>query len=383
MWVQRRNFFKWAGGILLTLLGGNLFFLLKSKAKKFDGKTGATPKVGEFLKEALYWEKIDEENIRCLLCWRGCIIFSGSKGFCRNRKNIEGKLFTLVYNFPCAIQVDPIEKEPVFHFLPGTNIFCLSTASCNFRCKFCHNWHISQRHPEEINSYYLTPEDIVKLAKKYRCPSISHTYAEPIVHFEYLLDVGKEAKKNGLNFIVHTNCSLNKEPLKELLNYADAITVDLKSISKDYYQKFCRATPEPVLDNLILIRKSNVHLEIVNLLLPVGNSDEKNIKKLVLFIKKNLGDDVPLHFTRFWPSYKLKNLPPTPVKYLERAEEIAKSEGLKYVYIGNVPGHRANSTYCPNCGKRIIHRTHFKVHEIKIKNNRCSYCGNLIPGRFS
>lgn len=378
---QRRKFIKWLVGMFVLLSGGKLF-LSKGKDKE-DALTGATPEVGKKVKKALYSQKRKNKAVICRLCFRECIIPEGGRGFCRNRENIGGELYTLVYNFPCSLQIDPIEKEPVFHYLPGTRIFCLSTASCNFRCKFCQNWHISQAAPEEIRAFYLTPEDIVEQAKKNRCPSISHTYAEPLVHFEYLLDVARKAKEKDINFIFHSNGSLNPEPLKEILEYSDVITIDLKSTSKSYYKEMCSAVPEPVLRNLKAIKKSGTHLEIVNLLLPVGNSEEKTVKNLVGWIKDNLGDEVPLHFTRFWPSYKLKNLPPTPVKYLERAKKIADDAGLKFVYIGNVPGHKANSTYCPGCKKRIIERTHFRVYAVNIEDGRCIFCKRKIPGRFT
>jgi len=346
-----------------------------------DATTRASPKLGALHpKEAMWYKKLKGNRIQCELCFRRCVVEVGKKGFCRNRKNINGTYYTLVYGAPCALQIDPIEKEPVFHFLPAETIFCLSTASCNFRCKFCHNWHLSQRAPEETYNYHLSPEDIVNLAIKSRCRIISHTYAEPTVHYEYMLDIAREAKKKGIKFIFHSNGAMNPEPLKELLKYTDGVTIDLKGFTEEYYHRMSQASLQPVLKTLKILKEKGVWFEIVNLVVPTQNDRPAEIKKMCYWIKENLGCEVPLHFTRFFPAHRLKNLPPTPIETLQKAHEIAVRTGLKYVYIGNVPGHKYNSTFCPQCGRVLIKRVHFRVIENNIEKGRCKFCQAKIPG---
>jgi pyruvate formate lyase activating enzyme len=333
--------------------------------------------------EAMYYEKMSKGDVRCKLCFRGCIIPEGKRGYCENRENRAGKLYTLVFNRPCALQIDPIEKEPLYHFLPGTTIFCLSTASCNYRCRFCHNWHISYSAPEEVTAHYLTASDIVKLAKKNGCPTISHTYGEPTVHYEYLVAVAREVRKAGLRFIYHTNLGIRPEPLKEILPLVSALSVDLKSFSADYYKRMCHASLDRVLENLKIIRASGTYFELINLVLPTQNDDPKQIEEMCVWIRDTLGADTPLHFSRFSPTHKFRELPPTPIKTLERCYDIAQKAGLSFVSIGNVPGHEANSTFCPKCGKRLIHRRHFAVLANHVRQGKCSYCSRDLPGVWS
>lgn len=330
--------------------------------------------------EAMHYEKLSGQAVKCKLCFRQCIIQEGKRGFCENRENRGGKLYTLVFNRPCALQLDPIEKEPLYHFHPGTRIFCLSTASCNYRCRFCHNWHLSFSGPEEVTAQDLTASDIVRLAKKNRCPTISHTYAEPTVHYEYLLAVAQEARKEKVRFIYHTNLGISPEPLKEILPWVGALSIDLKGFDAGYYRRMCHADLETVLENLKIVRRSGTHLELINLVLPTQNDDPKQIKKMCVWIRDNLGADTPLHFSRFSPTHRFRELPPTPIKTLERCHDIARKAGLNFVYIGNVPGHKANSTYCPDCGKRLIYRQHFAVLENHVKRGRCPFCNRKLPG---
>ncbi len=332
--------------------------------------------------EAMFYEKLSENKVQCNLCFRNCVIDEGERGFCRNRENRGGYLYTLVYGQASAIQIDPVEKEPMHHFLPGENILCIGTASCNFRCKFCHNWHMSQRSIEEIRyRREITPEQIVDRALQNNIPAISFTYNEPTVFYEYMYDTAKLAQQKGLKVIFHTNASINAEPLRKLLKYIDGVTVDLKGFNNQYYQDLTQGELETVLETLKIIKEEEVWLEIVNLILPGLNDDPEDIREMSDWIYENLGADVPLHFSRFFPSYRLQDLAPTPVATLEEAAEIASQQGLNYISIGNVPGHLKNSTFCKNCEKEVISRYHFSVTAIYIdERGICDNCGQEIPG---
>jgi len=281
--------------------------------------------------------------------------------------------------------------------LPGHQNFALATASCNFKCAFCHNWHISQRTVEETQNQDLSPEEIVAMreAEEYRftshamregtssakgCQSISFTMNEPTVFYEYMYDIAKLAKEASLRTLFHTNGSLAAEPLFELLKVMDAVTVDLKGFAPRFYKYACSSELEPVLATLKNIRKTDTHLEVVNLVIPTLNDDLDDIRGMCLWVKDNLGEETPLHFNRFFPRYKMKKLPPTPIETLERAKGIAAEMGLHYVYIGNAPGHRYNSTYCPGCGKLLIEREHFRVLRSDVFGGKCRFCGHLVPG---
>jgi len=331
--------------------------------------------------EARFYEKLSGSTLRCQLCFRRCTIAEGKRGFCRNRENRKGSLYSLVYGKAAAIQLDPIEKEPMFHNLPGSDILCTGTASCNFRCKFCQNWHLSQHSPEELERRVdeHEPKDIVEMASR-RKAGLSFTYNEPTVFYEYMFDIARIGRERGLNTIFHTNGGMRSEPMKALLPHMRGVTVDLKGFTADYYRDTSFANMEPVLDTLRLIKAERKWLEIVNLIVPTLNDSMKQIREMCVWIKENLSPDVPLHFTRFFPAYKMTHLSPTPVKTLEEAHAIAVREGLRYVYIGNVPGHKYNSTFCPRCDAKLITRTHFAVSGINLRNGKCRECGMPIPG---
>ncbi|MCX7715830.1 MAG: AmmeMemoRadiSam system radical SAM enzyme [Endomicrobia bacterium] len=333
-------------------------------------------------KEALFWQTVDSKQkiIQCLLCPRYCMIKPNHRGYCTVRININGKFYTLNYNHPVSIAVDPIEKKPVFHMLPGSKSFSLATAGCNLRCIHCQNWEISQRLPEEIISYQLTPHQIVKMAIKSGSQSISYTYTEPIIFYEYMLDIAKEAKKYNLRNVMVTSGYINLPPLDELVNYIDVFRVDLKGFTEEFYRKLAAGKLQPVLDVLKYLKHKGAFIEVVNLIIPTMNDNPEEIKKMCLWIKENLGDETPLFFSRFYPMYKLTTLPPTSVETLEKAYNIAKNVGLKYVYIGNVPGHPYESTYCAKCNKVLIKRVGYSVLENNIVDTKCKFCGNKIPG---
>jgi len=334
--------------------------------------------------EARYYSNIGRNAVQCLLCFRSCTIPNGDRGYCRVRENNDGTLHSVVYARPAALQLDPIEKEPMFHNIPGSNILCIGTASCNFRCQFCHNWHLTQRSPEELRgrTQHLYPEEIVAAAKE-RGMGMSFTYNEPTIFYEYMYDIAELGQREGLNVIFHTNGGMQEKPLRRLLEHMTAVTVDLKGFTADFYQDVSFADMEPVIQTLKTLKEEGVWFEIVNLIIPTLNDNTRTIREMCKWIVNELGVDVPVHFTRFSPAYKMTHLQPTPVRTLERARDIALDESIKFVYIGNVPGHKNNSTFCPRCDERIIQRRHFSVLDLKIKDGKCENCGENIPGKWS
>ncbi len=319
-------------------------------------------------------------TIECLLCPRHCKITEGGRGDCRVRTNIGGKLFSLVYGNPCSVHVDPIEKKPFFHVLPGTGSFSLATAGCNLHCLYCQNWEISQHPPEETENQNLSPEMVVQNALQYRCRSIAYTYSDPVVFYEYTYDTSRLAREKGLLNVLVTAGYIEQEPLKKLCEVAHAIKVDFKGITEEFYKNMCGATLKPVLDTMVTIRKSGVWLEATNLIVPTWNDADKDIRDLCRWIKDNVGAETPVHFSRFWPMHKLLNLPPTPEETLTRAWDIAKAEGLSFAYIGNIPEHQGNNTWCPVCKRLIVGRRGYEVTENHIVDGKCGYCGAQIPG---
>ena len=294
--------------------------------------------------------------IRCQLCAQNCFIEEGQRGRCRTRMNVNGELRTLVYGRPVAMHVDPIEKKPFFHFLPGSQAFSLATAGCPLHCKFCQNWEISQASPEDYGSRYVPPEEIVRKAAGRSVPVIAFTYNEPTVFTEYLTDIARAARPVGIRSVLVSCGFMNEAPLREMCEVLSAIKIDLKGYSEDFYHRVCSAELKPVLRSIKQVAASGVHLELVNLVVPTLNDSPRMMRELARWVAGELGPDVPVHFTRFHPDYQLPNLPPTPVATLERAREEAMKAGIHYAYVGNVPGHPGNHTYCPNCGKVVIER---------------------------
>jgi pyruvate formate lyase activating enzyme len=332
--------------------------------------------------EAMFYKKVDRKAVQCLLCPRECVISDTKTGFCRNRENRGGTLYTLVYGRPAVVDIGPIEKAPLYHFIPGHFRLCITCASCNLRCKHCQNCHLSQKSFEELDHYSYSPSVIIQQAKKQGLNSISFTYTEPTVYYEYVYDVSAIARENGIKTSIVSNGYINPEPLQKLLSVLDAVKIDLKGFSENFYEEVCSATLNPVLESLLTLKKEKVWLEIVNLVIPTLNDDPKMIDEMCRWIKENLGAETPLHFTRFHPIYKLTHLPPTPVSTLESTYEIAKKNGLMYVYIGNVPGHDHNSTFCPFCNRRVIHRTNFEVLEMNVMDGKCKFCDSPIAGKW-
>ncbi len=327
-----------------------------------------------------YFIPLKGGEIQCELCPHQCHVSKGKRGLCRVRENQGGQYYSLVYGNPCAVNLDPIEKKPFFHVLPATTSFSIATAGCNFQCKFCQNWEISQASPEDVYCVDFPPELVVQKAKEAKARSVAYTYVEPTIFYEYMWDIGQLAKKAGLLNVCHSNGFINPDPLQNLCKVLDAANIDLKGFTESFYQELCSGELNPVLNTLKILRKEKVHIEITNLMIPTKNDEMSIIKEMCLWIKKELGSETPVHFSRFYPLYKLRSLPPTPVSTLEKAQAVALSSGLEYVYIGNVPGHEGENTFCPKCKKLLIQRTGYMVGEVHLKSGKCGYCGKPIPG---
>jgi pyruvate formate lyase activating enzyme len=407
--LTRRDFLALAGR--LGLVGGGLALAASSPAwlrfliENAPGKVLAAgpSSLAQMAPEARYWFSLvtaagrcvlchgegtaleqgfehPEGLVKCVLCANECAIEVGKRGKCRVRENVNGKLRSLVYGRPASIHVDPIEKKPFYHFLPGASAYSLATAGCPLRCKFCQNWELSQGSPEDFDIADIPPTQIVLAAQSRQAPVIAFTYNEPTVFFEYMVDIAREGRPQGLRHVLISCGFMNPEPLDELCQTLDAIKVDLKGFSEEFYHEVCGAELKPVLRTIKAVARSGTHLEIVNLVVPTLNDSEKDLTELCNWVAGEVGPDVPVHFTRFHPDYRLLNLPPTPVSTLERAREIALSYGLHYPYVGNVPGHAGNHTYCPHCGKIVIERTGFIVSSVRLKDGLCEFCQTPITG---
>jgi pyruvate formate lyase activating enzyme len=367
--MRRREFIRTLGVGTCGMLGSGLIV------------PAAVAQDDRFRKEALYYEKLKDERVRCLLCPRECVVDDVERGYCGVRENTGGTYHTIVYGRVCTYQIDPIEKKPLFHFLPGTNAFSISTVGCNMECKFCQNWETSQERPENVDALYLPPESLVETAKRYNCPTVAYTYTEPTVFYEYMLDSAVEGRSRGMRNVVITAAYIQRDPLLKLAAQVDAIKIDLKSYSDDFYKRICSSSLQPVLDSIVTVRGTGTWLEIVYLVIPTLNDDEGEIDLMCKWLLDNVGDEVPIHFTRFHPTYRLKNLPPTPLPSVERARDVALARGLKYVYVGNVPaGHPGQSTYCPGCGRAVVKRAGYMVLSFDLVKGKCPDCGTTIPG---
>ncbi len=330
-------------------------------------------------REALFYKLEGERKVRCHLCPHNCLISEGEVGICRVRENIDGKLYTLVYGKPIAQHVDPIEKKPLFHFQPGSLSYSIATIGCNLRCKHCQNWDISQAGREyiEVMRVDVPPEEIVEKASQAGCSSISYTYTEPTIFFEYAYETAKLSHKKGLRNVFVTNGYISKEALETIAPYLDAANVDLKAMSDEFYRKICGARLQPVLDSIKRYHELGVWVEVTTLIIPGYNDKPEELREIAEFIK-SIDPEMPWHVTAFYPSYKLMDAPPTPVSTLREAVSIGKKVGLSYVYQGNVG--EGEDTICPSCGEKLVVRDGFRVRRNIIENGRCPSCGNSIPG---
>jgi len=330
-------------------------------------------------KEALFYKKLDG-GLQCLKCPHGCILDEGETGICRSRISHEGKMYSIAYGNPCAVHVDPIEKKPFFHFLPTTRSFSIAVAGCTFSCLNCQNWEISQFSPKETRNYDLFPERVVAECVKSGSESIAYTYSEPTTFYEYAYDIASLAKKKNIRNVWKSNGYINEEPLRKLCKVLDAANIDLKSFEESTYQKLSGGHLDPVLRTLIVLREEGVWLEITNLMVPTWTDKLDLVKRMCEWLVRSGLQACPLHFSRFTPLYKLTQLPLTPVVTLEKAMEIALAAGMQYVYIGNVPGHSAENTYCHACRKLIIERRGYQIVSKHLKGSACEYCATVIPG---
>ncbi|MDH5702635.1 MAG: AmmeMemoRadiSam system radical SAM enzyme [Aigarchaeota archaeon] len=333
------------------------------------------------MREAMFYEKLGDNAVRCNLCSHRCIIADPKTGICGVRENRNGMLYSLVYGKVVARAVDPIEKKPLFHFLPSSKAYSIATVGCNFRCGNCQNFEISQmpKEPNLIVGVDLTPEEIIVSAKRNKCESIAYTYTEPTIFFEYAYDIAKLASKEGIKNVFVTNGYITEEALAEIRPYLDAANIDLKSSSDDFYRKNCGARLGPVLDSIRLHKRLGIWIEITTLIIPTLNDSEENLRKIAEFIR-SVGEEVPWHISQFHPMYKLLDLPRTPIATLRRAREIGLEAGLRYVYEGNVPGEAGETTYCYECRKPLIHRYGYQILENRIKNSECPHCGAKTDG---
>ena len=332
------------------------------------------------MQEAMYYApQQKDKKVQCVLCPRHCVINKGETGFCRARQNQNGKLFSLVYGKATGLQIDPIEKKPLYHFLPGSAVLSFGTLGCNLVCAHCQNWTTSQAEPQKGHSYSITPEEIVERAVLEHCESIAYTYNEPTIFYEYMLDTAKLAKTKGIKNVLVSNGFIEKEPLIELCKYMDAANIDLKSIENKFYQKISGAWIQPILEAMKTIQQKKVWLEVTNLVIPKLNDKPSQIKQLIAWIKTNLGKEVPLHFSAFFPAYKLNDLRPTDAATLLTARKTALKQGLKYVYIGNIGTTNEENTHCSKCKKLLIQRVGYNIIVNEIKKGKCS-CGQKIAG---
>ena len=380
--LSKREFLKKSlFGICGIAATANFFPIITTKANASPmNQTGDLNDLLKHSKEALYYKKQENKYVQCNLCPNACLLAENERSVCRNKFNIKGKLYTIAFGNPCIVNVDPIEKKPLFHFYPETQIYSIATAGCNLRCLNCQNWTISQIGPEETKNYDLNPSEVIDAVVKAGLKAIAFTYSEPTAYYEFMLEILKLAKDKGIKTVVVSNGYINEAPLKELCKYANAASINLKSFKNSIYKELNGGSLQPILNTLKTYKENNVWLEIINLIIPSWTDDMNMIKEMCDWLASNGFSDTPLHFSRFTPMYKLTNLPFTPVETLEKAKKIANNSGLSYVYIGNVPGHDAENTYCPKCMKKIIVRKGFTVIEKYIKNNSCEYCGKVIAG---
>jgi pyruvate formate lyase activating enzyme len=329
---------------------------------------------------AMHWEKRPDRQVRCTLCPRECEVADVERGYCGVRENQGGVYQTLVYGALCSANVDPIEKKPLFHYLPGTTAFSVATAGCNIECKFCQNWQISQFRPEQVDSVLVTPQRLVQACQQHNAPTIAYTYSEPVVFYEYMRDTAALARKHGIGSVMISNGYIQERPLRELCPHLTAVKIDFKAFSETFYRDWCAGHLEPVLATLGTLKDVGIWFELVILIIPTLNDSAEETRKMARWVVQNLGPDVPMHFTRFHPTYRVTNLPRTPPKTLERCRQIALDAGVHYVYAGNVPMHPGENTYCHACGRELIRRVGFQVAENNVRNGQCPSCRAEIPG---
>jgi pyruvate formate lyase activating enzyme len=378
---SKRRFFKYSlAGISSALTGLNPLDVMAKKLTHMEHSNIApVTGLGKFSKESPY-AVVTPKGVKCQICPNNCILKEGLESICRTHVVKDNTLYTIAYGNPCSVHVDPIEKKPLFHFLPSTPSFSIATAGCNFACLNCQNWEISQQSPRDTDNIELFPAKVVAQAISKGCKSIAYTYSEPIAFYEYMFDTARLAKAQGIKNLLISNGFINEKPLLDLTKYIDAANINLKSFSDEIYEKLNGGSLQPILNTLKILKAEGVWLEITTLIVPGWTDDLAMIKEMCDWLVKNGFTDTPLHFSRFHPLYKLTSLPFTPLATLEKAREIALKTGIQYVYIGNVPGTTAENTYCPKCKKIVMERRGFSILNNNLKNGSCKFCDTKISG---
>ena len=333
------------------------------------------------VKEAYFYKQLADGTVQCGTCPHECVIVPGNRGRCRTKINIEGKLHTISFANPCVVHVDPVEKKPLLHFYPGSKAFSLAVAGCNFHCLNCQNWEISQTSPDKTRNYDIPPDEAARMASDYGCKSVAYTYSEAITFYEYMVDTSVKARRMGIKNIWVSNAYISQAALGRLCDVIDGASVNLKSFSEKIYWDLNGGHLEPVLETFKTLHRRGIWMEIINLVVPTYTDDMEMIKRMCGWILDNLGPEYPLHFSRFFPQYKLVHLPPTPVEVLKQAKEVALEEGLHYVYMGNVHGG-CDKTLCPRCKRTVIERRGYTLIANHVAEGKCKFCGTPIGGRW-
>ncbi|UCD89753.1 MAG: AmmeMemoRadiSam system radical SAM enzyme [Desulfobacterales bacterium] len=389
--ISRRHFLYCSAGLVCSALPARAFwpFTAISEASgpvDIRGRvfrSDAPKHLWKWSHEGFLYKKINNSNVVCQICPNQCVLAPGDRSICRSKVNKNGTLYSLVYGNPCSVNIDPVEKKPLFHFLPRSKTFSIATAGCNFRCLNCQNWEISQAKPHEVRSYELFPQDVVNEAQRSSISSIAYTYSEPIAFFEYMIDTARLARERKIYNLLISNGYINQEPLLALCKVLDGANINLKSLSDTIYRKLNGGRLDPVLNTFKTLHEQGVHFEMTNLVVPGYTDDTEMVKQMCQWILTHLGPNYPLHFLRFFPKYKLDRLPPTPLSTLIKFRKLAMSEGIRYVYVGNVSFPEGNNTYCHNCNKLVVERIGYFIPSYHMDENRCKYCKTVIPGRWT
>jgi len=390
--VTRRHFLYCSAACLGSATAAQAFWplsLTKSavaapvdiRGKVFKGD--APDKLWKWSREGFLYKKLDNKKVVCRICPNRCMLSPGDRSVCRSKVNMDGILYSLAYGNPCSVNIDPIEKKPLFHFKPRTKAFSIATTGCNFRCLNCQNWEISQAKPHEVRYHELFPEDVIAAVQRTDSESIAYTYSEPITFFEYMIETARLARENQIHNLLVSNGFINKKPLLELCKVLDGANINLKSLSDAIYRKLNGGRLQPVLNTFKTLHEQGVHFEMTNLVVPGYVDDGDMVKRMCQWTLKHLGPNYPLHFLRFFPKYKLDRLAPTPLSTLIRFRELAMAEGIHYVYVGNVSYRQGNNTYCHNCKELLIERLGYIIPTYNLDGDRCKYCNTVIPGRWT
>ncbi len=368
---KKRKFLK---NIFISGIGINIISKKKMLALEKD--------INRWTREAMFYSS-HPKGVRCGLCPNECYLSNNQTGICQTRININGKLYTLAYGNPCAVNIDPIEKKPLYHFFPGSEAFSLATAGCNFSCLNCQNYQISQVGPQKISHTDMMPEQVVENCQKSQCASIAYTYTEPTVFYEYMYETAKLARQVGIYNVMISNGYINPGPLKKILPYLDAANIDIKSFDNEIYKTLNGGKLQPVLNTLKILKDNGIWLEITNLIVPTFTNDLNTIKKMCDWLIENGFSEYPLHFSRFFPTYKLNHLQPTPLDVLKKAYEIAINSGIKYVYLGNISEEGYDDTKCSLCKKMLIERKGYRIIQNNIEKGKCKFCQHPIHGKWN